>query len=294
MNLITCINMQYDKMSKGQKRIAEYIMLHYDKAVFMTAARIGTAVSVSESTVVRFANLLGYKGYPEFQQALEDLVQEKLTAVKKIDISNSANTKLNIPKEVMESDINKLKETQNLISEDAFKMATSIIDSSKKIYICGLRSCKPIADFLAFYLGILYENVIVLGTNSSSELLEQMYHISEKDCIIGISFPRYSMRTLKAMEFANNRNAKVICITDDINSPMTLYSSCNLYAKSELSSVVDSLAAPMSVVNVIITMLYIKHQKKVLSNMEELETIWEDYQVNGKDDINMVEDNMYL
>lgn len=290
MNLIDLINENFPKMSKGQKKIAEYILLHYDKAVFMTASRMGSVVGVSESTVVRFATLLGFDGYPKLQQALEELVSLKLSSVKKIEVTSTKLTKQEILENVIQSDIDKLKFTLDTIDKDAFEMAINILEKSRRIYICGIRSCMPLANFLGFYLNMIYDNVTVINTNSLSEIFEQMLRIDERDCFLGISFPRYSMRTLKAMEFANNRNAKVISITDSVNSPMGLYSSCNLLAKSELASVVDSLVAPLSVINAIIVSLFVKNKELAIKNMEDLEMLWEDYQVYSKDDINMVND----
>ncbi len=291
MELIERMNELLPKMSKGQKKITNYILENFDKAVFMTAAKLGNAVQVSESTVVRFATLLGYDGFPKFQKALEELVSTKLSDSSKIEISNANNSKQNVLHNVLTNDIKNINMTLASIDKESFDLALNTIDSSRKIYICGIRSCKILADFLGFYLNMIYDNVKVLDTSNPSELFEQMFRINEKDCFIGISFPRYSMRTLKAMEFANDRNAHVISITDSIHSPMCLYSSCNLTANSDLNVVVDSLAAPLSLINAIISSLYMKRQEKSISSMEELERLWEDYQIYDKDEINMFADN---
>ena len=256
-NLISRISQKYDVMSKGQKEIATYVTANYDKAVFLTAAKLGEKVSVSESTVVRFATLLGYDGFPKFHKALEQLVQEKLDSISKIEITESKLSKAQVLETVMISDAEKIRLTLQSISTEAFEEAVESIMNAGKIYIVGIRSCMPLASFLGFYLNIMFRDVTVVTTNSASEVFEQMIHINERDVAIGISFPRYSMRTLKAMEFANDRNAKVISITDDKHSPLNLYSSCNLLARSEMATVVDSLVAPMSVINALIVSLFI-------------------------------------
>ena len=153
---------------------------------------------------------------------------------------------------------------------------------------------RSLAGFLAFYLNMMFDDVRLLSTNSSSELFEQMVRISKDDVIIGISFPRYSMRTLKAMEFANNRSAKVITITDSVHSPMNLYSSCNLIAKSDMASIVDSLVAPLSVINALIVALCMKKQGEVVNTLEMLEDIWDEYQVYENDEINYIDDSMKM
>ena len=208
------INARYSSMSKGQKMLANYITDNYDKAVFLTAAKLGEIVGVSESTVVRFAMCLGYKGYPDFQKALEEMVRNKLNTVQRMEVTYGRIQESNVLQTVLSADAEKIKETIENIDEAAFRSAVDTILQARKIYIVGIRSCAPLASFLAFYLNQMFEDVILLHTNSASELFEQMVYIDEKDVIIGISFPRYSMRTLKALEFANNRNAKVITLTD--------------------------------------------------------------------------------
>ncbi len=290
MNLTKRMANKLPSMSKGQKKLVNYITLHYSKAVFMTAAKLGNEVGVSESTVVRFATLLGYKGYPQFQRALEEMVQEKLDSIEKIDISSKNMSRQEILESVLKADMEKLKLTLDTIDRDAFESAVETILQSKKIYIVGIRSCAPLAVFLGFYLNLMFDDVAVVSTNSASEMFEQMIRITEDDCVIGISFPRYSMRTLKAMEFANNRSARVITITDCKHSPMNLYSSCNLLARSDMSSVVDSLVAPLSVINALIVALCVKKQKKVMDTLSMLENVWDEYQIYSKDEINMVND----
>ena len=293
-DLLNRINKHYSKMSKGQKLLATYITDNYDKAVFLTAARMGDDVGVSESTVVRFAMSLGYKGYPEFQKALEELVRNKLNSVQRMEVTYGRISQSEILETVLQSDADKLKTTLEKIDHGAFELAVDTILSARNIYIVGIRSCAPLASFLSFYLNLMFDNVRLLHTNSSSEIFEQMVRINEEDVIIGISFPRYSMRTLKALEFANNRNAKVITITDSIHSPMNLYSSCNLIADSDMASIVDSLVAPLSVINALIVALCMKKQKEVAKTLTTLEAIWDEYQVYENDEIDVIDDSIKI
>ncbi len=290
--LINRINDKYGGLSKGQKRLAAYITDNYDKAVFLTAAKLGEVVGVSESTVVRFAVHLGYKGYPEFQKALEELVRNKLNSIQRMEVTYGRISQSRILETVLQSDMEKIKHTAEHIDQTAFELAVDIILHARHIYIVGIRSCAPLASFLAFYFNLMFENVHLLQTNNSSELFEQMVRIGGEDVIIGISFPRYSMRTLKAMEFANNRSAKVITLTDSVHSPMNLYSSCNLIAKSDMASIVDSLVAPLSVINALIVALCMKKQSEVASTLEMLEDIWDEYQVYENDEINYIDDSL--
>ena len=195
---------------------------------------------------------------------------------------------------VLQSDIEKIKQTLTVIDHKAFDLAINTILDAKKIYVIGIRSCAPLASFLAFYLNLICEDVIVVNTNSSSEVFEQLIRIGSDDVIIGISFPRYSMRTLKALEFASNRKAKVITLTDSIHSPMNLYSSCNLIARSDMASIVDSLVAPLSVINALVVALCMKKQKEVVSTLEMLEEIWDEYQVYSGDELDKVSDKVEL
>ena len=288
------INERYSSLSKGQKRLATYITDNYDKAVFLTAARLGEIVGVSESTVVRFAIHLGYKGYPEFQKALEELVRNKLNSIQRMEVTYGRISQSKILESVLTADAEKIRHTLDNIDQNAFELAVDTILNAQHIYIVGIRSCACLASFMAFYSNLIFENVHLLHTNSSSELFEQMVRIGSDDVIIGISFPRYSMRTLKAMEFANNRNAKVITITDSVHSPMNLYSSCNLIAKSDMASIVDSLVAPLSVINALIVALCMKKQSDVAQTLEMLEDIWDEYQVYANDEINHIDDSVKM
>ena len=270
------INEKYKSMSKGQKLLASYITDNYDKAVFLTAARLGEVVGVSESTVVRFATNLGYKGYQRMEVTYGRISQSQILET------------------VLQSDTENLKSTLESIDQNAFELAVDTILNAKNIYVIGIRSCAPLASFLAFYLNLMFDKVHLLHTSSSSELFEQMVRIGNEDVIIGISFPRYSMRTLKAIEFANNRNAKVITLTDSVHSPMNLYSSCNLIAKSDMASIVDSLVAPLSVINSLIVALCMKKQSEVVGTLEMLEKIWGEYQVYENDEIDHIDDSIKM
>lgn len=290
--LLRTIDEKYSRLSKGQKKLADYIRQEYDKAAFLTAAKMGEVVGVSESTVVRFAMTLGYKGYPEFQKALEELVRTKLNSIQRMEVTYGRISQGEILTSVLQADIEKIKLTMGSMDQDAFEMAVDTILKAKRIYVIGIRSCAPLASFLSYYLQLICEDVTLVNTNSSSEIFEQLIRIGKEDVVIGISFPRYSMRTLKALEFANNRNAKVITLTDSIHSPMNLYSSCNLIARSDMASIVDSLVAPLSVVNALVVALCMKKQKEVVATLETLEQIWDEYQVYSKDELNMVTDKV--
>ena len=285
------IEEKYRDLSKGQKRVAEYVLDNYDKAVFLTAARLGEVVGVSESTVVRFATQLGYKGYPEFQKALEELVRNRLNSIQRMKVTYGRISQSQILETVLQSDIEKIKQTLNGIDHSAFNQAIDTILNARKIYVLGIRSCAPLAAFMSFYLNLLCDNVIAVNTNSSSEIFEQLIRIGEEDVIIGISFPRYSQRTLKALEFASKRKAKIITLTDRAHSPINIYSSCNLIARSDMASIVDSLVAPLSVVNALIVALCMKKQEEVIGTLETLEQIWGEYQVYSGDELNRIEDN---
>lgn len=293
-DIITRMNEKFIRMSKGHKAIAAYISDHYDQAVFMTAAKLGDTVGVSESTVVRFAAGLGYDGYPEFQKALESWVKDKLNTVQKIGAKYGNSTQSEILHSVLSADIEKIQDTLVSLDAVAFEAAVDIILKAKTVYLVGVRSCEPLADFLHFYLNMIRGNVVLLKTTSVTEMFEQMIRIGERDAIIGISFPRYSMRTLKAMEFANDRNAKVITITDSIHSPMNLYSSCNLLARSDMVSIVDSLVAPLSVINALVVALCLKQPEEVKRNLETLEDVWNNYQVYLNDEINFIDEEPML
>lgn len=287
-DLMSRIHAKYGRMSKGQKRLSDYIIENYDKAVFLTAEKLGKMVGVSESTVVRFASFLGYDGYPQFQRALEELVRNRLNSIQRMEVTYGRISQPQILKTVLQSDMEKIKSTMDMIDQNEFEKAVDIILNAEHIYIVGIRSCAPLASFLSFYFNLIFDNVHQLYTSSSSELFEQMIRISSRDVIIGISFPRYSKRTLKALEFAASRNAQVISLTDSVHSPMNMYSSCRLFARSDMASIVDSLVAPLSVINALIVALCMKKQTEVTRTLGTLEQIWDEYQVYENDEIDHV------
>lgn len=291
-DIVTRMNQNFAQMSKSHKKIASYIMDHYDTAVFMTAATLGKEIGISESTVVRFAAGLGYDGYPKFQKALEEWVKSKWNSLQQMGAKYGNSSQSEILTSVIRADMEKMEDTIHNLDPAAFETAVSSILEAKHVYVIGLRSCEPLASFLSFYLSMIRGDVMQLKTTSTTELFEQMIRVSDEDVVIGISFPRYSMRTLKAMEFANDRNAKVITITDSVHSPMNLYSSCNLIADSDMASIVDSLVAPLSVINALVVALCMKKQKEVAGTLTMLEDIWNEYQVYENDEINYIDDSI--
>lgn len=269
----------YPKMSKGQKLLADYITDHYDKAVYLTASKLGSVVGVSESTVVRFAGELGYDGYPGLQRALEDMIRTRLTALQRMEVSRSRMDEDHILSSILQSDIENIKETMNLVDDEAFKEAIDMILRAKTIYILGVRSSGPLASFLSYYMNLIFDNVKLINTNSISETFEQMLKIGPADVMIGISFPRYSKRTVKAMEFAKARGASVIAITDSEQSPIAASAECVLKAHGNMVSFVDSMVGPMSLLNALVVALSMNRQGEVKENLENLENIWKEYDV---------------
>ncbi len=288
-DLMNRINSKYKMMSKGQKLLSGYIIDNYDKAVYLTAEKLGKTVGISESTVVRFAAFLGYKGYPEFQKALEELVRNNLNSIQRMEVTYGRISQSEILETVLRNDAEKIQSTMEMMQKDEFEQAVNMLLGAKSIYIVGIRSCAPLASFLAFYFNLIFENVNLLQTSSSSELFEQIVRIGEEDVIVGISFPRYSMRTLKALEYASNRGAQVLTLTDSRHSPMNAYSTCSLYAKSDMASIVDSLVAPLSVINALIVAICMRRQKEVSETLQTLEDIWGEYQVYENDEIRHVD-----
>ncbi|WP_291580233.1 MurR/RpiR family transcriptional regulator [Clostridium sp. UBA6640] len=277
-DLMRMIQTKFPRLSKGQKLIAEYILKHYDKAAFMTAAKLGTSVGVSESTVVRFANQLGYSGYPELQKALQELIKNKLTTVQRIELSNDFISHNNALKGVLKSDIENIRVTLEKINHSAFDEAVNNIFKAKNIYIIGLRSSTALADFLGFYLNLILDNVKIVSYGMS-DIFEQMLNLSEEDCVIGIGFPRYAMRTIEALTFAKSRKAAVIAITDSVLSPLATRADYTLVAESNMASFVDSLVAPLSVINALIIAVGLREKEKISKTFNDLEDIWEEYQV---------------
>jgi DNA-binding MurR/RpiR family transcriptional regulator len=271
-------------MSKGQKLIANFLINHYDKAAFMTAARLGEEVGVSESTVVRFALEMGYEGYPKLQHVLQELIKNKLTAVQRIEISPKKIDESNILKSVLQSDMEKIKQTMENIDQNSFNKIVESILNAKKIYILGVRSSAALAGFLGFYFNLIFDNIRLVHTTSVSEMFEQIFRASEGDVVIGISFPRYSRRTTKAMKYVKSRGATVIAITDSKESPLAEYADYSIIARSDMASFVDSLVAPLSVINALIVAIGAARKDSISDNFERLEKIWDEYQVYEKYD----------
>ena len=270
------------RLSKGHKKIAAYIKENYDKAAFMTAAALGKKVGVSESTVVRFATELGFKGYPELQRALQQMIKSKLTAVQRMEVSQTLIGDGDIINSVLTGDIELIRETAERTSRDDFKHALAEINRAKRIYILGVRSSAALASFLAFYFNLVFDSVVLVDTSSASEMFEQMFRIDEKDVCIAISFPRYSKQTVNAMRFIADRKAKIIAITDTDKSPIASFADYLLVARSDMASVVDSLTAPLSLINALIVGVTLSRREEVYDNFNKLEGIWDEYQVYEK------------
>ena len=290
-DIITRINEKFPHMSKGHKAIAAFILEHYDQAAFMTAARLGRQLHVSESTVVRFAPGIGYSGYPEMQAELAARVTSRLNAVERVGVKYAGRSQSEVIESVLASDMDNIRATTESLDAAAFDAAVDILLEAKTVYVIGIRSCAPLAEFLSFYLNMVRGGIVLLKTTSLSEVFEQMLRVGREDAVIGIGFPRYSMRTLKALEFANDRNAKVITITDSVHSPMCLYSSCNLFAASDMVSIVDSLVAPLSVINALVVALCLKQPQTVRESLESLEGVWNNYQVSMHDEIDRIDED---
>ena len=278
-DILSTIQSEMHTFSKGQKLIAHFILESYDKAAFMTASRLGKTVKVSESTVVRFAAELGYDGYPAMQKALQEMIRSKLTSIQRIEVTNDRIGDHNILSMVMQSDIDKIRLTLEETDQAQFQRAVDAIVGARHIYILGVRSAAAIASFLGFYFTLIFDNVTIIHTTSTSEVFEQLLHVGPEDVVIGISFPRYSRRTVKAMQFAHDRGAEAIAITDSAASPLAPYSSITLLAKSDMASFVDSLVAPLSLINALIVAVGRRKDTDVARTFSTLEQIWSDYGV---------------
>ena len=278
-DLLKRINNLCGNFSKGQKKIADYLVKNYDKAAFMTASQLSETISVSCSTVVRFAVELGYDGYPMLQRALQELVRTNLTALQRMEMTSSRVGSQNLLSTILNFDIMKIKQTLEEIDYDAFNSAVETILSADKIYIMGVRSSASLASFLGFYMNLIFDNIRLIQTTSASEIFEQILRVSSNDAVIGISFPRYSARTIKAMEYAKNQGAKIIAITDSEISPLTPIATHALIASTDIASLADSLVAPLSVINALIAALGMKKKESVHKTFDELENIWREYEV---------------
>ena len=281
-DLFSLINEKLPSFSKGHKLIANYILAHYDKAAFMTAQKLGKTVGVSESTVVRFATMLGCDGYPGLQRSLQDLMRSRLTAVQRIEVTSGQMNGDDVLDRVLNLDIDRIRRTLEVTSKTDFNRAVDQIISCNTIYIMGARSSAALAEFLGYYLSLVFPRVKIVPSITTSELFERIMHIDERDVMIGISFPRYSRQTVKALDFAKHNGAKVIAVTDSASSPIAKYADSLLLARSDMASFVDSLVAPLSLINALIVAVSIKNVDKVSATFERLEQVWDEYDVYTK------------
>ncbi len=268
--------------SKGQNRIAKYITEQYDKAAFMTACKLGKAVGVSESTVVRFAMQLGFKGYPQLQRALQEMIRNRLTAVQRIEVASQRLGETDILEKVLTGDMENIRLSMEALSKPVFYKAVEAINKASKIYILGIRSSASLASFLSFYYSLAFDNVHLLDPAYSVEVFEQMLHMTKEDVLIAISFPRYSRETVKALQFAKHVGAGIIAITDNASSPIAAYATHILTAQSDMVSFVDSLVAPLSLINALIVATTLSRRDELSAKFCELESIWEAYDVYEK------------
>lgn len=279
MDILSTITKNLSTFSKGQKRISNYILESYDKAAFMTASKLGKTVGVSESTVVRFAVELGYEGYPSMQKALQEVVRTKLTSVQRMEVINDLLGNQGVVSMVLQSDMETIRSTAESLDPEAFEQAVNAILAARNVYIVGVRSSETLASFLNFYLRNMMDNVRLIDSTAISEMFEQLVHINPEDVVIGISFPRYSSRTIKAMQFCRDSGARVVAITDSSQAPAAKIAHDVLLAKSDMVSIVDSLVAPMSLINALIVSIGRKREADLSRTYAELEHMWEEYDV---------------
>lgn len=279
--LISHIQSQYTRFSKGQKLIAQYILKNYDKVAFMTACKLGETVGVSESTVVRFANALGYSGYPKLQDALQELIKNKLTTVQRVDMIKEFNDDSAILKKIVKSDIDNIKDTLDEIDEKAFEEAANRILKAKRIYIVGMRSSFTIAQYLGFYLGIILDSVHVIRTDMG-DAFEQVVKINEDDVLIAVSFPRYSKKSYQIVSYAKEKGAHIVSLTDSPFAPVASFTDNLLLVKSNMASFVDSLVPALSIANALIVSVGMKEKEDIKQHFDDLEAIWEKYSVYDK------------
>lgn len=278
-DILSLIQSNMEHLSKRQRAIAEYILENYDKAAYMTAGRLGKAIGISESTVVRFAAELGYEGYPQMQRALQEMTRRQLTSIQRIAVSNDRLGSGDVLSAVFQSDIEKLRMTLESVDRADFDHAVEMIVSARRIYIIGLRSGAALSGFLGFYLNLLFDQVVLIHTTSVSEMFEQVLHIAPGDLLIGISFPRYSSRTVRVMQFARDRGASVLAITDIEASPLCPTADLSLFARSDMVSFIDSLVAPLSLINALIVAVGRRMNRDISATFRRLEEIWAEYGV---------------
>ena len=283
-SILHTIESNLSDFSKGQKRIAGYILENYDKAAFMTASKLGRLVGVSESTVVRFASVLGYDGYPSMQRALQEMIRSRLTSTQRIQQAGELLDQQDVLGAVLNTDIENLRELEAQADREAFNNVVERIRKARNIYILGVRSSSFVAGYLNFYMHLLFENVTLVQSNAAGEILEQLFRIGPEDVLIAISFPRYSKVTINTVQFARDRGATIVAMTDNDLSPIYQMSDAALLAPCEMISFVDSMAAPVSVINALLLALANREGADVSATFEELEDIWNEYSVFGKMD----------
>ena len=282
MDILARIQENTKDFSKGQKRIAAFILESYDKAAFMTASRLGKKVGVSEPTVVRFAAELGFEGYPSMQQEPQKMLRSRLTSVQRIAVARDRIGSQDVLDSVLQQDMEKIRQTLEEVDRESFDKATDAIAGARKIYIVGVRSSQALAAFLHFYLSLIFDGVVLVSANSASEVFERLFWVGPEDVVLGISFPRYSTRTVEAMKFARDRGATTVAITDSEASPLARESKYTLTARSDMASFVDSLVAPLSLVNALLVEVSRKKDDNLGKTFQSLEKIWEDYGVYQK------------
>lgn len=278
-DILSVIERETPGFSKGQRLIAKYILDNYDKAAFMTAGKLGKTVGVSESTVVRFASELGYDGYPEMRRVLQEVVRNKLTSVQRIEVATEQIDEGNIVDSVMNADADHIHTTIENIDRVNFDRAVNAILNAKRIYIIGTRSSASLASFFGYYMCLMMENVTVIQDTAASEIIEQLFRVGTGDVVIGISFPRYSSRTIAAVKYAKSRGATTVCITDCEASPLSGVSDVTLYAKSDMISFIDSLVAPMSLLNALLAEIGFRSRENISETFRRLEDVWSEYAV---------------
>ena len=283
-DILSILKERHPEFSKGQRRIAQYITESYDKAAFMTASKLGKTVGVSESTVVRFAVDLGFDGYPSMQKAMQEMVLNRLTSVQRIEVANDRIGNQDVVSMVLQSDIEKLRQTAENVDRKEFQAAVDAVLAAKNIYILGVRSVAPLANFLGYYLNYMFNNVRTVTASGTSEMFEQIVGIGREDVVIAFSFPRYSAATLKAAQYCRSTGATVIAITDNREAPLAQSADRVICAKSDMVSLVDSLVAPLSVVNALIVAIASKREKELHRTFDALERIWDQYHVYEKRD----------
>jgi DNA-binding MurR/RpiR family transcriptional regulator len=270
------------EFSKGQRRLAQYILESYDKAAFMTASKLGKAVNVSESTVVRFAVELGYDGYPSMQKAMQEMVVNRLTSVQRIEVMGDRIGKQDLLTTVIQSDIEKLRQTADTVSRQDFQAAVDSILKARRVFVLGVRSTAPLANFLGYYLSQMLDTVHVVTSSGTSSVFEKVISADERDAVIAFSFPRYSTSTAQGAEYCRSKGATVIGITDSMNSPLGRNCDRVLLAKSDMISLVDSLTAPLSICNALIVAIAARREREIQKKFSELEQLWEKYNVYEK------------